>query len=84
MIKSTNPVIKMTWLVHGRIYKKILVVISTYDNWNFKPQISYIFHFDRASDGWMARVLGVKYNTNREISLKNINSRSISIHENVN
>ena len=21
--------------------------------WNFKPQISSVFHFDRASDGWI-------------------------------
>ena len=27
----------------------------------FKLQISSIFHFDRASDNWMAHVLGVKY-----------------------
>ena len=34
--------------------------ISAYDNWNFKPQISSIFHFDQASDSRMAHVLGVK------------------------
>ena len=34
--------------------------ISTYDELNFKPQISSIFHFDWVSDGRMAHVLGVK------------------------
>ena len=34
--------------------------ISTYVKWNFKPQISSIFHFDWVSDGRMAHVLGVK------------------------
>ena len=34
--------------------------ISTYDNWNFQPQISSIFHFNWASDIRMAQVLGVK------------------------
>ena len=33
--------------------------ISTYDKWNFKPQILYIFHLDRASDGRMAHILSV-------------------------
>ena len=33
---------------------------STHDQWNFKPQISSIFLFDRASDGRMAHVLGIK------------------------
>ena len=37
--------------------------VSTYDKWNFKPQISSIFHFDLASDGRMAHVLSVKTNT---------------------
>ena len=40
--------------------KKILKALSIYDKWNFKPQISSIFHFDRVSDGRMAHVLGVK------------------------
>ena len=31
--------------------------ISTYDKWNFKQQISSIFHFDRISDGRRAHVL---------------------------
>ena len=35
--------------------------ISTYDQWNLKPQISSIFHFDRVSDGQMAHVLDVKH-----------------------
>ena len=39
------------------ISKKILVA---YDEWNFKPQILSIFHFDRVSDGRMAHILGVK------------------------
>ena len=50
----------MTWWAHEGISKKNSCGISTYDNWNFKPQISSIFHFDRASDCRMARVLGVK------------------------
>ena len=48
----------VTWWAHGSFQKKICG-ISTYDNWNFKPWISSIFHFDRASDGWVAHVLGV-------------------------
>ena len=32
---------------------------GTYVKWNFKPQISSIFHFDRVSDSRMAHVLGV-------------------------
>ena len=53
----------MPWWVHGGISKKNLAaylqcryVDSTYDNWNFKPQISSILHFDWASDGGMAHV----------------------------
>ena len=42
-----------------RNFQKHSCGICTYDNWNFKPQISPMFHFDRASDGWMAHVLGV-------------------------
>ena len=37
----------------------LLVLISTYNKWNFKPQILSIFHFDRVSDSRMAQVLGV-------------------------
>jgi hypothetical protein len=48
----------MTWWAHGGIPKKIL---TTYDKWNLKPQISSIFHFDRVSDGQMARILGIMY-----------------------
>ena len=40
--------------------KKNVAYQQPYDNWSFKPQISFIFHFDRASDGRMAHVLGVK------------------------
>ena len=36
-----------------RNFQKKSCGISTYDNWNFKPQISSIFHFDRASGGQM-------------------------------
>ena len=53
-MKSTNSVIKMAWCPHEGISKK------TYDKWNFKPEVSSIFHFDRESDGRMAHVLGVK------------------------
>ena len=45
-----------------RNFQKNSCGISTYDNWNFNSQISSIFHFDRASDGRMAHVLGVKAN----------------------
>ena len=38
--------------------------ISTYDKWNFKPQISSIFHFDPVSDGRMAHILSGKINEN--------------------
>ena len=51
----TNSVIKMTWWN----FQKNSCAISTYDKWNFKPQISSIFHFDRESDGEMAHMLGV-------------------------
>ena len=40
-------------------FSKKICGISTYVKWNFKPQISSIFNFDRASDGRMAHVLGV-------------------------
>ena len=42
-----------------RNFQKNSCGISTYDKLNFKPQISSIFHFDRASDGRMADALGV-------------------------
>ena len=51
---------KMTWCAHGVNFQKSSCGISTYDKWNFKPQISSIFHFDWVSDGQMAHVLGVK------------------------
>ena len=39
---------------HEGFSKKKYCGISTYDKWNFKPQISSIFHFDRVSDGeWL-------------------------------
>ena len=41
--------------------KKKIGGISTFDKWNFKPQISFIFHFDGVSDGRMAHVLGVNH-----------------------
>ena len=51
----------MTWCAHGGISKKKSCGICIYnDTWNFKPQISSIFHFDWVSDGQMAHVLGVK------------------------
>ena len=40
-------------------FQKKIFGISTYSKWNFKPQISSIFHFDRVSDGGMAHILGV-------------------------
>ena len=43
-----------------RNFQKNSCNISSYDKWNFKPQISSIFHFDRVGDGQMAHVLGVK------------------------
>ena len=51
----------MTCCAHGVISKKnLLAYISTYDKWNFKPQISSIFHFERVSDVRLDHVLGVK------------------------
>ena len=44
-----------------RNFQKHSCGISTYDNRNFKPQISSIFHFDWVGDGRMAHVLGVNY-----------------------
>jgi len=32
-------------------FNKFFCDVCTYDKCNFKPQISSIFHFDRASDG---------------------------------
>ena len=52
---SNKNYIVSTW----RNFQKKSCGIFTYDNWNFKPQISSIFQFDRASDGGMAHVLGV-------------------------
>ena len=52
---------KITWCAHGGISKKKIGGISTFDKWNFKPQISFIFHFDGVSDGRMAHVLGVNH-----------------------
>ena len=46
--------------------------ISTYDEWNFKPQISSIFHFDRVSDGRMRHVLGVKLESARDVDTKKL------------
>ena len=43
-----------------RDFKKTFCDVCTYDKWKFKPKISYIFHFQLVSDGWMAHVLGVK------------------------
>ena len=40
-------------------FQKKFSGISSYDNWNFKPQISFIFHFERASESRMAHVLCV-------------------------
>ena len=42
-----------------RNFQKNSCGISTYDNCNFRPQISSIFHFNGASDGPMAHILGV-------------------------
>ena len=42
-----------------RDFKQKNCGVSTYHRWNFKPQISFIFHFDHVSDGWMAPVLVV-------------------------
>ena len=66
MIKSTNPVIKMTWSAHGKISKKNLVAYLHMMNETLShkfqgSQISSIFHFDRISDSRMAHVLGVKF-----------------------
>ena len=41
-----------------KIFLKFLHAL--YDKGNFMPQISSIFHFDWASDGQMAHLLGVK------------------------
>ena len=44
-----------------RNFQKILVAyLHMISETLIKPQISSIFHFDRASDGRMAHVLGVK------------------------
>ena len=53
-----------------RNFQKLSCGIATYDKFNFKPQISSIFHFDRVSDSQLALILGVKtskeklYNSN--------------------
>ena len=43
-----------------RYFQKKYCGISTQDKWNFKPQISSIFHFAQISDIRKAHVLGVK------------------------
>ena len=48
----------MVWA--WRNFQKKSFGISTYVKWNFKPQISSIFRFDKVSDGQMVHVLGVK------------------------
>ena len=55
----------MIWWAHGGMSRKnivayLLVLIFTYDNWSFEPQILSIFHFDWASDSRMAHILGIK------------------------
>ena len=44
--------------------------ISTYDKWNFKPQILSIFHFDQVSDGRMAHAVFVKANLENLLCFK--------------
>ena len=50
--------------------KDLVNYFSYCDKWNFKPQISSIFHFDRVSEGEMAHILGVKYKPLNLISSK--------------
>ena len=54
-----------------RNFQKKSCGISTYDNWNFKPQTSSVFQFDRASDGRMAHELGVNAQRCRWHSISN-------------
>ena len=55
---NKNDMVCCAW----RNFQKYSCGISTYDKWNFKPQISSIFHFDWVSDSRVAQahVLGVK------------------------
>ena len=55
---------KNDMLCPWRNFQKHSCGISIYDKWNFKPQISSIFHFDRISDNCMVYVLGVKQTSN--------------------
>ena len=50
--------------------------ISTYDNWNFKSQISSIFHFDWAIDGRMAHIL--KYQFWKNVTSEKWNSGGLN------
>ena len=65
-LKTLTILIKSTYkfsndmVIAWRNFQKNSCGISTYHKLNFKPQISFIFHFERLSDGPMARVLGVK------------------------
>ena len=58
-MKSANSVLKMTMCAWRNFPKKSFGT-AIYVEWNFKPQISSIFHFDRVSDSQMAHVSGVK------------------------
>ena len=55
-------------------------VIPTYDEWNFKPQISSIFHFDQVSEGRMAHVLSKGTNIFRKN--RKLNNQISSINGN--
>ena len=63
----------MTWWVHEGISNKFL---AAYDKWNFKTQISSIFHFDRAGDGQMAHVLDVNAKMSK-VPLGTVKSRAV-------
>ena len=76
--KYKSLVIKMTLCGHGGIYKKSCG-ICTYDKWNFKPQISSIFHFDWVSDGRMAHILGVNQLPAARKGFKNGSSISTNV-----
>ena len=57
-MKITNSVIKMTWSANGGISKKNLAAYL-----NMINEILSILHFDRASDGRMAHILGINVKT---------------------
>ena len=50
MPQISNSVIKIILIVHGGILITECDAVCTYDELNFKPQISSIFHFEQVNE----------------------------------